>query len=142
MKKLMLIGRTGCGKTTLVQAINGETISYKKTQALEFNNYIIDTPGEYIENRALYRALIVSASECERIALVQSSKDHTCIFPPNFSMTFPKEVIGIISKIDIGDEESIKRAEKFLKSAGVKNIYKISSIRNDGIEEIRRLLIG
>lgn len=142
MKKLMLIGRTGSGKTTLVQAIKGEKIVYKKTQALEFNDFIIDTPGEYIENRALYRALIVSASECERIALVQSCKDDTCIFPPNFSMTFAKEVIGIISKMDIGEEEGIKKAEKFLKSAGVKKIYKISSTKDEGVEEIRKLLIG
>jgi len=137
----MLIGRTGCGKTTLVQALKGESLSYKKTQAIEFNSHIIDTPGEYIENRSLYRALIVSASDSEKIALVQSCKDEGCIFPPNFSSTFTREVIGIVSKTDLCEDGCVERAEQFLKSAGAKKIYRISSYENKGIEDIRQLIL-
>lgn len=137
----MLIGGTGCGKTTLVQVLKGEPLLYKKTQAIEFNTHIIDTPGEYIENRGLYKALIVSASDSEKIALVQSCKDDRCIFPPNFSSIFTKEVIGIISKTDLCKDGCVKRAEEFLKIAGVKKIYRISSFQNQGIEEIRQLLL-
>ena len=32
MKKIILIGRSEAGKTTLIQALKGETITYKKTQ--------------------------------------------------------------------------------------------------------------
>ena len=35
MKNIIFIGTIGCGKTTLSQAIKGEKISYKKTQAVE-----------------------------------------------------------------------------------------------------------
>ena len=33
--RLMMIGKTGCGKTTLCQRLNDEPLRYKKTQAVE-----------------------------------------------------------------------------------------------------------
>jgi len=51
MKKTMLIGRTGCGKTTLTQKLMDEEVKYKKTQAVTYKSKIIDTPGEYVENK-------------------------------------------------------------------------------------------
>ena len=41
MKKIMLIGRTGCGKTTLTQKLNDEEVRYKKTQAVSYKSKII-----------------------------------------------------------------------------------------------------
>ena len=35
MKKVIFIGNIGCGKTTLSQAILGDELEYKKTQAVE-----------------------------------------------------------------------------------------------------------
>ncbi|MGL5436431.1 MAG: EutP/PduV family microcompartment system protein [Lachnospiraceae bacterium] len=32
MKKIMLVGRSGAGKTTLTQALKGKTITYHNTQ--------------------------------------------------------------------------------------------------------------
>ena len=49
--KLMLVGKTGVGKTTLTQRLNKEKLEYKKTQMVDYIGEIIDTPGEYIENR-------------------------------------------------------------------------------------------
>ncbi|MBQ1183902.1 MAG: hypothetical protein IIX60_05595, partial [Clostridia bacterium] len=34
LKRLLLIGRSGCGKTTLTQALRGEKIHYLKTQGM------------------------------------------------------------------------------------------------------------
>ena len=35
MKKIMLIGKVSCGKTTLCQYLTNQAIKYKKTQALK-----------------------------------------------------------------------------------------------------------
>ena len=40
--RMMLIGRTGCGKTTLAQRINGLDINYKKTQMILFVQSALD----------------------------------------------------------------------------------------------------
>ena len=57
MKKIMLVGRSGAGKTTLTQAMKGRRITYHKTQYINNYDVIIDTPGEYAENKTLARAL-------------------------------------------------------------------------------------
>ena len=44
MKKIILIGRSECGKTTLTQALKGEKIHYHKTQYVNRFDVIIDTP--------------------------------------------------------------------------------------------------
>ncbi|WIF95541.1 EutP/PduV family microcompartment system protein [Caminicella sporogenes] len=139
MKKMILIGRTHSGKTTLIQVLNKSLMKYKKTQTIEYHNNILDTPGEYIENRRFYNALIISSFDCDVIGLVQDCTDCSCIFPPNFVSMFNKEVIGIITKIDC-KEGNIKYAEKCLHSAGVSKVFKISSIKGYGIENIKKYL--
>ena len=47
MRKLVLIGRSEAGKTTLTQALRGEKIHYHKTQYVNNFDVIVDTPGEY-----------------------------------------------------------------------------------------------
>ena len=138
MKKLLLIGKTGCGKTTLVQRINGKALKYEKTQMLSYYDNILDTPGEYMENRGLYKALIVSSYDCDVIAMIQAVDDERSIFPPSFSTAFTKPVIGIVSKSDL--EGDISRSEEILKEAGAEKIFLISSCDNEGIEALYEYL--
>ncbi len=141
MKKMMLIGRSGAGKTTFCQALNDLKLEYKKTQAIEFLDNAIDTPGEYMERQSLYRALIVTAIEADLIVMVQSCTDEVCVFPPGLSGMFGKPAVGIISKTDLAEKpEMIEEAEQKLRLAGCDRIYPISSLRKDGLSEIRRFL--
>lgn len=55
----MLIGRTGSGKTTLTKIKWWRNKKYKKTQAVSYKSKIIDTPGEYVENKMYYKSLLV-----------------------------------------------------------------------------------
>jgi len=61
MKRLMLIGQSQCGKTSLLQRLQQQPLQYHKTQALDYSAMAIDTPGEYLEHRAMYSILITSA---------------------------------------------------------------------------------
>ena len=141
MKKLMLIGKTSCGKTTLTQAINKENIHYKKTQTVEIRDGIIDTPGEYIESRFYYNALLVTSVDSDVIAMVQDCTQENSILPPSFASRFAKPVIGIITKIDLcSDENKLKKAEEFLISSGVERIFKVSAFDKLGIENLRNYL--
>ncbi|MGE5677476.1 MAG: EutP/PduV family microcompartment system protein [Pseudomonadota bacterium] len=139
MKRMMLVGRSGCGKTTLVQAVNQLESVYRKTQAMEFHENMIDTPGEYIENRSLYKALLITSIECDIVALVQSCTEEYCVFPPGFAGIFPRPVIGIITKTDSSGCRRTE-TEKYLKRSGAGCIYMTSSFTGEGIEEVRRLI--
>lgn len=143
MKTLMLIGKTSCGKTTLTQAINEDDLKYKKTQTVEIIDGIIDTPGEYIENRAYYRALIVTSVDSDVIAMIQDCTQEESIFPPSFASIFAKPVIGIITKTDLCcDENKLKAAEEFLISAGVERIFRISAFDKSGLENLKNYIMN
>jgi len=142
MKKLMLIGKTSCGKTTLTQAINEKDFLYKKTQTVEIIDGIIDTPGEYIESRLYYNALLVTSVDSDVIAMVQDCTVENSVFPPSFASRFAKPVIGIITKVDLCcDENKLKIAEEFLINTGVEKIFKVSSFDGQGIESLKNYLI-
>ena len=138
MKKIMLVGRTGAGKTTFCQAIYGEELRYQKTQAVEIIHGAIDTPGEYLENRRLYRALIVTAAEADLMVLLQDCTDGQCWFAPEFAGMFGKPAIGLVTKTDLAaDEQALRVAEEKLPLAGCQRIFHISSKENTGIDEVK-----
>ena len=141
MKKTMLIGRTGCGKTTSTQKLMNEAVKYKKTQAVSYKNKIIDTPGEYVENKMYYKSLLVLSADAKMIILVQSAIDGATLFPPKFSTMFPKkEIIGIITKVDLADAD-IERSKRFLVDAGATEIFTIGLNDEEGLEAIKKRLV-
>ena len=140
MKKIMLIGKTGCGKTTLTQKLNNEEVKYKKTQAVSYKSKVIDTPREYVENKVYYKSLLVLSSDAKMIVMVQSSIDESTLFPPKFATMFPrKEVIGVITKVDL-ENSNAERSEKILREAGATEIYRIGLNDSEGLEAIRKRL--
>ncbi|MBS9776029.1 MAG: EutP/PduV family microcompartment system protein [Fusobacterium sp.] len=139
LKKVMLIGRTGCGKTTLTQKLNNEEVCYRKTQAVTYKSKIIDTPGEYVETKVYYRSLLVLSADAGTIVLIQAANDEDTIFPPNFSTMFPqKEVIGLVTKIDLHEDAS--RSERILLEAGASEVFKIGMDDKEGLEILRKRL--
>lgn len=137
--KIMLIGRTGCGKTTLTQRLNDEIIEYKKTQMVSYEGNIIDTPGEYIENKGYYRALNVISMDADIIILIQSSLDDQTLFPPNFSSMFNgKRVYGIITKIDLNNK--IEKVKADLENAGAIKIFQLGLEKNDDFKKLKENL--
>ena len=140
MKKTMLIGRTSCGKTTLIQKLMNEEVKYKKTQSVTYKSKIIDTPGEYVENKMFYKSLLVLSADAKVIVLVQSAIDEATLFPPRFSTMFPrKEIIGIITKTDL-ENANIERSKRFLLEAGATEVFTIGLNDEKGLEEIRKRL--
>lgn len=139
MNKIMLIGRTGSGKTTLTQKLNDEIISYKKTQAVSYKSKIIDTPGEYVENKMFYKSLLVLSADAKIIILIQAVNDEDTLFPPKFSTMFPrKDIIGVITKVDIN--QNTARSERILLEAGAKEVFKIGFDDKDGLEVLKKRL--
>lgn len=131
------MGKTGCGKTTLCQKLNELEIKYKKTQAVEHYDNAIDTPGEYMENRNYYSALIMTAVDAEVIALIADPLEEECYLPPAFAGSFAKEVIGIITKVSlVTDKHQITKVGERLKETGATQIFKIDTIEGTGIEEL------
>ena len=82
MKKLILVGRSECGKTSLIQALKGEPIVYHKTQYVNNLDILIDSPGEYCETRTMGAALAMYTFEAQVVALVVSATEPYSLFSP------------------------------------------------------------
>lgn len=133
MPSFMLVGHSGCGKTSFCQALCGLPLTDKKTQAIEIVNAVLDTPGEYLENRRYNSALQVSAVDVDAVVLMQDCTDGQSLFAPNFaSMFMGKPVIGVVSKTDIGCEKKRRDAERMLREAGCGRVVTVSSLTGDG----------
>jgi ethanolamine utilization protein EutP len=139
MKKLILIGRSGTGKTTLIQKIKGEELKYIKTQSVEYGENLIDTPGEYSEAKQLSHAIALYAYEADVVGLLLSATEELCLYPPNIVSLVNRDVIGIITQIDKKNAD-VNYAEARLKLCGCKKIFKISSITGEGIDELIKFL--
>lgn len=139
MKKMMLVGETFSGKSSLIKALSDQEYQPKRAMAVEYCGQFINTPGEFLENRRFYHALITTSADCDILALVQDATRRSSLFPPLFGSMFNRQVIGIISKSDSADA-NLQRAQLFLENAGVKDIIVTSSMTGDGLETLGRLL--
>lgn len=139
MKKIMLMGRTGSGKTTLIQALKGEQIHYHKTQYVNNSDIFIDTPGEYAENVELGRALILYSYEADVVGLLLNATEIYSLFSPNSVAGATREVVGIVTQIDREDARP-DLAENWLRLAGCKKIFRVSSYTGEGIADILNYL--
>ena len=139
MKKIILKGRSECGKTTLTQALKGEHIQYHKTQYINYFDVIIDTPGEYIQTKQLGYALALYAYEADVVGLLLSATEPYSLYPPNITSMVNREVVGIVTKIN-EKGANLERAKRWLKLTGCKTIFFVDSKRQQGIAEILEYL--
>lgn len=139
MKKIMLFGRVAAGKTTLTQALRGEEIKYYKTQYVNYLDTVIDTPGEYTERRETSGALALYAYEADIVGLVLSANEPYSIFSPCLTSMVNREAIGIVTGIDKPDA-NVERVTRWLKLAGCKKIFPVSSITGEGIAALSEYL--
>ena len=137
MKKTLLVGRHGAGKTTLTQALRGEPIHYEKTQYMLYGDWLIDSPGEYAEVHGYGAALAVYSYEADVVALVLSADDDYSLFPPNITCMVNRDVIGVVTKID---KCAPDRAANWLRLSGCKEIFPINSHTGEGVEQLKAYL--
>ncbi|MFJ7406539.1 MULTISPECIES: EutP/PduV family microcompartment system protein [unclassified Lysinibacillus] len=138
--RVMIIGGVQAGKSTLMNALLGKDRTANKTQALVFDDWIVDTPGEYIENPMYYRNIMATSLEVTHVIYLQDATSARSVFPPQFSLGIPKIQIGVITKID-APLADVDRATTLLKNVMTHGpIVQTSSWQMLGIEYIAPLI--
>lgn len=135
MKKIILIGRSGAGKTTLTQAMKGEEIKYHKTQYVNYFECIIDTPGEYAQTHELGYALALYSYEADVVWLLLSATEPYSLYPPNITCMVNREVVGIVTQINEPKADP-ERAARWLRLSGCKKIFYVDSTVGTGVPDI------
>lgn len=141
MKKIILMGRVSAGKTTLTQALRGESIRYEKTQYVHHTDVVIDTPGEYAETAHLGRALALYTYEADVVGLLLSATEPYSLYPPCVTSSCNRPVIGIVTHIHAPDGDPA-RAERWLRLAGCRTVFWVDSTTGEGVGAILRYLSG
>jgi ethanolamine utilization protein EutP len=137
---MMLVGRSESGKTTLTQALRGEKIHYSKIQSIHYHEVIIDTPGEYAENKDLAAALAVYSYEADVIGLLISATEPNSLYPPNATGSVNREVIGIVTKVDKEDGDPLQ-AEAWLRLSGCETVFQVSALTGAGLDPLLAYLM-
>lgn len=135
MKKIILIGRSGAGKTTLTQAMKGEEIKYHKTQYVNYFECIIDTPGEYAQTHELGYALALYSYEADVVGLLLSATEPYSLYSPNITCMVNREVVGIVTQINEPKADP-ERAARWLRLSGCKKIFYVDSTVGTGVPDI------
>ena len=139
MKKIILVGRSEAGKTTLTQALRGEKIQYHKTQYVNYFDVIIDTPGEYAQTAHLGRALALYTYEAQVVGLLLAATEPYSLYPPCITCMTNRDTVGIVTKIN-DPKARVERADKWLRLTGCKKILYVDSKTGEGIPEILEYL--
>lgn len=124
VRRYVLVGSVGVGKTSLFNALNDDYGVAIKTQAVAFDDQGgIDTPGEFFSHPRLYSALISTTTEAETIIYVHAANDKTCRLPSGLLDVYSnKQVITVITKIDLPDVD-IPAIKKMLVAHGLKEPF-------------------
>ena len=140
MKKILLVGSVGCGKTTLLQRLHGDEISYSKTQTIYTDGQTIDTPGEYLELPWFKHSLRMASFDAELVVLLASATVNESKFPPGFTTFFMPPSIGVVTKVDIADPRQVSLAGDYLRLAGALEVFEVSALTGEGVEALETRL--
>ena len=135
MKRVMIVGPTGSGKTSLLKALGLWEGDIRKTEAVGFTDMAVDTPGEFFDIPRFYHALIMTSVKAGLVLLVADPlrrSRHTS----RFAHALRAPVIGVITKLDAATPDDVDAARKSLKNSGVSEIHAVSSLRGDGMEAL------
>lgn len=139
-KRIMIVGPTQAGKSTLANVLNEAARPLKKTQDVIYGKNTMDTPGAYIENASMYRYLIATAQTASHVLILIDQSRPTEVYPPGFAKSFNCPVIGVITKIDLAPENTGLCAEQLKRIGVLEPYFRISLKDNTGVEGLKEYL--
>lgn len=139
-KRIMVIGSSRCGKTTLVNALNNYDGPLKRTPDLIYGKNTIDVPSAYLENSWMYKHIIAAAQDASHVLILVDQSNCNEIYSHGFAKSFRCPVIGVITKCDLIPENEEKCLRQ-LKNVGVsKPYFNISFPMGTGIDALKKYL--
>jgi ethanolamine utilization protein EutP len=139
-KRIMVIGPTNCGKSTLVNVLNDEEKPIRKTQNLIYGKNTIDVPGSYIENTWMYKYIISAMQDASHVLVLVDQSSRKNVYSPGFAKVFRCPVIGVITKIDLMPEQEDFCIRQLRQMGVAEPYFKVSVPSGEGIHALKEFL--
>lgn len=139
-KRIMVIGPTNCGKTTLVNALNEEDRPIRRTQDLIYGKNTIDVPGSYLENPWMYKNIISIVQDASHVLILVDQSNCKEVYSPGFAKVFNCPVIGVITKTDLMPENEDLCIRQLQQIGVTEPYFKVSVPYGKGLDELKELL--
>lgn len=141
MKRWIVIGLEGSGKSAICNYIEGEETKSKINGDLKYRGNTLEVPGNYIENTWMNNIIIMLAQNQAKANIFLIDGDTLMsLYPPKFVKAFTKPSIGIITKSDLLNHDRRKEAKNILEELGCsKNIF-LSFKTREGLDELSNWL--
>lgn len=145
LDNIVFVGEVDAGKSALIdKLLSGVDTHTGKTQSpIFYPGKVIDTPGEFIDHRALNGALLTTICSVKTIVVLQPATA-THYSPANGLLTVygNKNIVGVISKVDAVGAD-VDKAVKLLRQNKVPEPYFQTSIYDSAsIEQLFRYLLS
>lgn len=136
MKRLMLIGPSQCGKTSLTQVLRGETLRYQKTPG-----HRLDAGRHRYPRGISGKPLPVQCTAHQRLRgrCHRAGTKCRCAwspFSPGFTAPMNRPVIGVITKADLAAPPRLQQVRTWLETAGAGHIFITSALTGDGLDDL------
>ncbi|GBU09176.1 ethanolamine utilization protein EutP [Gammaproteobacteria bacterium] len=136
--KFIFLGGIEAGKTTLFNALLGIDIAATKTQSLNFEDKLIDTPGEFFSHPRLYSALITTTIDVDTIVYVHPANVFEYRMPQGLLEIYAdKTILAVITKIDLEDADPQRVKQILLDNNFRGEILMVSAYQLETLETLR-----
>lgn len=130
LDNVVFVGEVDAGKSALIGQLRKglETNTGKTQAAIFYPGKVIDTPGEFIDNRALNGALLTTICNVKTIVVLQPATSKLYL-PANglFSVYGNKNIVGVISQVDAPGAD-VENAIKLFRQNKIPEPYFQTSI--------------
>lgn len=139
-KRIMVIGPSRSGKTTLVNFLNDYDGPLRRTPDLIYGKNTMDVPGSYVENAWMYKHIIASSQDAYCVVILVDQSNCTEVYSPGFARSFRCPVIGVIAKCDLETQNEQKCVQQLKKIGVVEPYFRISFSTGTGIDALKESL--
>jgi len=93
----MFIGATGCGKSGLVNVLEGRDVADHSVQEVVYGEKTIDIPSEYVEHPRMFQSLIaVAQNNASHVVFVVKQGSTVSVGSPGLGSVFTCPVSGVV----------------------------------------------
>ncbi|TKB56577.1 EutP/PduV family microcompartment system protein [Ferrimonas aestuarii] len=144
LKNVAFVGEVDAGKSALIDKLVEQSVHIGKTQSPNiYRGRVIDTPGEFIDNRAWNNALLSTISMVKTVVCLQPANAKRFSPVPGLLNVYAnKNIVGVISKTDV-DDADIELAKSLMREANIPEPYwEVSIFDSDSLSALLTHLLS